>query len=164
MKADPRVSASQADLAAQLELATTATDGLSVTYDGYYEMARLREAIADRLKTAGGAAGAAELDAGLKAADAQALAVQTGTASAPGLGPVNRDLARYFNMTESGDAAPSQTLRSAVTDACDALGKALEAWRGLAGQTLPALNRALGKARLKPVPAATVPAGSGCHL
>ena len=54
------------------------------------------------------------------------------------IGVANRDLARYLAMVESGDARPAETLRTAVAEACDALGKALADARGVQGVTLSA--------------------------
>jgi hypothetical protein len=54
------------------------------------------------------------------------------------IGAANRDLARYFAMLESGDAKPAETLRAAVTDACEALVKALGDARNVQGVTISA--------------------------
>jgi hypothetical protein len=54
------------------------------------------------------------------------------------IGAANRDLARYLAMLNSGDARPAETLRTAVTDACEALGKALGDARGVQRVTIPA--------------------------
>lgn len=43
---DPRIAASQADLIAQAELARGVTDALAVSYDGYFQLADVRAAIA----------------------------------------------------------------------------------------------------------------------
>ena len=54
------------------------------------------------------------------------------------IGAVNRDLARYFGMAESGDARPADTLIAAVAEACDSLAKALDDARRVAGAAIPA--------------------------
>ncbi len=164
VKADPRVKASQSDLVAQHQLAMTITDALAATYDGYSELAALRDAIADRLKSLGDNPAAKNAVAAVRALDERANAIQNGAPAAPGLGPVNRDMARFFNMLESGDAKPSDTLRAAVAGACDALAKSLAGWRSLVAENIPATNVQLSQQKTALLPAsAHVPAAPECR-
>ncbi len=164
VKPDPRVRASQADLEAQFDLAKRVTDALAASYDGYRQLTELRAALADRSVALGGKAGAAEAVNAAKGLDAQLAALQNGTAAAPGLGLVNRDMARYFNMLESGDARPAETLRAAVTEACKALTRTLGDWRELSTAAVPSFNTQLGARKLAPLPAATtIPAAPPCE-
>ena len=82
---------------------------------------------------------AKQITSGLAASyDAYYQMVERDAKIAERIGAANRDLARYLAMLESGDARPAETLRAAVTDACDALGKALADARGVQGATIPA--------------------------
>jgi len=80
-------------------------------------------------------------------------AVQQGNPRAPGVGPVNRDLARILFMIEIGDAAPSDSAQAAIEDASRALGKDLADWWKLQTESLPGVNAILGKYNLAPLPA-----------
>jgi hypothetical protein len=67
-------------------------------------------------------------------------------------------------MLESGDAAPAETLRTAATDACQALSHALASWRQLNGEKVAALNATLAKLKLKALPLATdIPPSPTCE-
>jgi hypothetical protein len=163
VKPDPRVRGTQADLVAQSALATLVTDALDVSFGGYVHVSELRTAIADRVKTIGDDPATKDLASAADALEEQVGSIQSGTPTAPGFGLVNRDMARYFNMIESGDSAPATTLRAAVTDSCHALAKALTEWRQLNAQTLPALNAKLAARQLAPVPVVTeVPRAPSC--
>ena len=154
---DPRVHASQADLALQFESAMRIGAGLKSSYDAYNAAIGLRKSLEDRSKT---------LDASLKdhpetkeAADAvKALNTQlelilSGSTTAPGIGPINRDLARVNFMIETGDAAPSESALAAIDGSCSGLSKQIAAWHELQSQRLPAVNAVLGKYKLAPLPA-----------
>ena len=162
VQADPRVRASAVDLAAQFDLATRLTDALSATYDGYSRLRELRAGIAEHVaalaKTRKGKDTAALVDAFDKKADA----IQNGTAAAPGLGLVNRDMARYYQMLTSGDARPSERLQDSALGSCEALAAALQSWRQLNATDLPAVNAALKKAKLAPLVPSAAPATPSC--
>jgi len=173
---DPRLKASQADLVAQLELADQLTRGLASSYDGYNRLAALRATLAGRLESLGnpkdaegsndakGKRGKSTRDeaAALHAFETRLDAVQNGTSAAPGLGLVNREMARLFSMVESGDARPSTSLRSVSTSWCDALAKAIESWRVLNERDLPTLNASLAWHKRPPLEPASVPIATSC--
>ena len=129
VSADPRAKASPADLVAQFELASRLVQGLSASFDGYQSLAALRATIAERVKSFGDAPGAKNRVATLQGFDRRVDAIQNGTNAAPGLGPVNREMARLYSMVESGDARPSEPLSASANEWCGALTKALDAWR-----------------------------------
>jgi hypothetical protein len=160
VKPDPRVRVSQAELDEQSRMARAIASGLTASYDGYVQAASVRKAVADRRKALppnASAAGAA------KALDDQVAAIQDGTAAAPGFGLVNRDLARYLTMLESGDGRPAETLKAVTAGACDALAKTIDAWRTVNASALPALNGLLAKHKLGAVPAAAnIPVDPAC--
>ncbi len=142
---DPRVKASQADLVAQLDLAKRLTEGLAASFDGYNTLATVRAALADHLKALAGTPDPKDAASALQAFDKKVEAVQTGTAEAPGLGPVNREMARLFSMVESADARPSEPLQAASAAWCVSLTAALDTWRQLNGPELAAANTALAR-------------------
>jgi hypothetical protein len=159
VKPDPRIRASAADLDAQFELETRLTDALAVTYDSYSSLKDARALVAARAKALTGAK--AVTDA-VQAFDKKLDAVQNGTSAAPGVGIVNRDLARYYEMLTSGDARPAERLRAAVAESCQGLTNALVSWRYLNATDLPAINQVLAKAKQPPFAPVAVPATPSC--
>jgi len=90
----------------------------------------------------------------VKGMDAQLEMILTGSTKVPGIGPINRDLARVNFMVESGDAAPSESALAAIADSCSGLSQQIAAWHELQSQKLPAVNALLEKYNLVPIPAA----------
>ena len=88
--------------------------------------------------------------------DKRAAAILEGTFDAPGVGPVNRDLARTSFFIQSGDAAPSQTAEAVLEESCTQLNKNLSAWRDLDSEAVPAANTIIVKSNLAALPTATV--------
>ena len=166
---DPRVHVSRADLEEQLAAGKKIAAGLTVSTHAYEATKALRAALADRQKSV--AANAATKDAADALADvAKKLdAVQEGTPKQPGIGPVNRDLARVSFMVQSGDAGPSDTARGAIAESCSALKHALGQWRDLNATAVPAANAALAEHNLAPLPVAMPASGASsaqadaCH-
>ncbi len=159
---DPRVKASAADFAAQIDLATRLTDSLSATYDGYSRFRELRNEISRRLQALAGMPNTRDAKAAVEAFDKKADGIQNGSAAAPGLGLVNRDLARFYQMLLSGDARPTQRVQAVTLESCEALSTALESWRRLNAADLPAINRRLARFKLAPFAAIPVPSTPDC--
>ncbi|MGA8555802.1 MAG: hypothetical protein WB630_15420 [Candidatus Acidiferrales bacterium] len=100
----------------------------------------------------------------LKDLDKKAEAIQEGSFEEPGVGPVNRDLARTSFFIQSGDAAPSETAKAALDESCSALNKNLSALGDLSAQAIPAANAILAKANLAALPSVPVPShGNACE-
>ncbi|HTK28585.1 MAG TPA: hypothetical protein VL309_03485, partial [Vicinamibacterales bacterium] len=160
---DPRVKASAGDLAAQLALADQLVRGLSITYDGYNSLASLHTTVESRRTNVRGTDKREKaLAAALAAFDKQLDAVQNGTTAAPGLGVVNREMARLFTMVESADARPSAPLQAASAGWCESLAKAVDAWRQLNGDQLRAVNALLTRRHQPAIPASAVPDAAAC--
>ncbi len=172
---DPRVHVSQAELDQQLDASKKVTSGLKASSDAYNAAAALRTALADRQKSleklappepagtgqSGHSTPNAELakpgkDAvdALQDLDKKITTVEEGNPFAPGIGPVNRDLARILFMIQVGDAAPSDSAQAAIDESCQTLDKNLADWRKLNGDSLPSVNAILGKYNLQPLPVA----------
>jgi photosystem II stability/assembly factor-like uncharacterized protein len=131
---------------------------------------------AEAAKLAGGAAPTASANAGsatptapappaspakqsfdaLTALDEKAAVILQGISDAPGIGPINRDLAREQFFIQSGDAAPSGTAKAALNESCDGLNKNLAAWRNLDSQDVPATSNIIAHSGLAALPTATV--------
>jgi photosystem II stability/assembly factor-like uncharacterized protein len=159
VKADPRIRASEADLDAQFELETRVMDALTVTYDSYSSLKEMRAAIAARVSALKASKRAADA---VQAFDKKVDAIQNGSSTAPGVGIVNRDVARYYEMLTSGDARPAERLRAAVGESCQALTNALASWRTLNARDLSAINTVLVKAKQPPLAPVPVPATPAC--
>jgi photosystem II stability/assembly factor-like uncharacterized protein len=88
----------------------------------------------------------------LKSFATQLDAIQVGTPDEPGVGPINRDLARLAFMVESGDAAPTAAIQSAIDESCTELTTRLAEWHELQTHALPSLNATLEKLKIPPLP------------
>ncbi len=161
VRPDPRVRATQADLAAQLALAVRITDGLAASYDGYYQVDALRTELAARLKALDPKR-AADATKAVQALDGKTKGIKDGTAAAPGFGIANRDLARYLAMVESGDSKPADALQTTIDGTCDALAAAIAAWRDVNGPAVAAANALLAKQKLATLPVAAAVPSRGC--
>ena len=162
VRPDPRVVASPADLISQFEWASRLVEALAVTYDGYTGLKELRATIAARVKAFADARDAKDVASTVEAFDKKVEAIQIGTAAVPGLGLVNRDIARLYQMLLSGDARPAERLQASVGDSCQALRTALDSWRRLNATDLPAVNAALARLSLPPFGEITVPTTPSC--
>jgi photosystem II stability/assembly factor-like uncharacterized protein len=162
VKSDPRMQASEADLNAQFELATRLTDALAVTYDSYSSLKELRAIVAARAKTLADEQVVRDVTDAVQAFDKKLDAVQNGTSAAPGVGLVNRDMARYYEMLMSGDARPAERLRASVAESCQGLTSSLVSWRKLNATDLPAINKVLAKSKQAPFAPVAVPASPSC--
>jgi photosystem II stability/assembly factor-like uncharacterized protein len=151
---DPRVHVSQAELDQQLDASKKVTSGLKASSDAYNAAAALRVAIADRQKALVANASAKDAADAVTDLDKKIADVQEGNPVTPGVGPVNRDLARILYMIQVGDAAPSDSARAAIEESCQTLDKNLADWRKLNGESLPSVNALLGKYNLQPLPVA----------
>lgn len=141
---DPRVHASAEDLEAQLALSRRILSGLAVSYHAFQQLKGLTAAVEarkkDKLATAG--------------IENQIDAIQDGTKAAPGLGPVNRDLARLLNSVEAADQQPTELQRQAVSEECSDLTRTMALWK--------TLNANLGQQNPLHLPIATEISGESC--
>jgi len=160
---DPRVRVSQADLVRQLDTSKNISAQMSATYDAYGQVTALRAAIADRQKTIADDAAKKDLADALKALDGQAAEVENGKGDDPGVGPLNREVARLAFMVESGDARPSALLQAGVDQYCQDLTKRLAQWREVNQQKIAPANALLQKYGSAAIPlTADIPAAPAC--
>lgn len=158
---DPRVHASPADLSAQLDLAEQITRGMKASSDAFYQVADLRKALAQR-KDALQPSETKETKDAVAEFEKRIDAIDKGTKRAPGLGPVNRDLARIIFSVESADIRPADTVHSAAEQSCAALDQDLRNWQHLNRQELAAFNTVLAANKQPPLPVLTGSVGEGC--
>lgn len=148
--ADPRVHISPADFDAQFDLARRIAGLMKDSAASFEPLVAVHEQLAERKKSLPANA-AKELTDAVADAEKQLNAVQTGSDEAPGFGTINRDLSRYIVMVESGDMAPTDSLRTAFRTACDAYTTSQTAAHKLAADTIPSLNKQLVAAKLSSV-------------
>ncbi len=149
---DPRVHASQSDLDEQLKVALQASNGMKASYDAYKQVAQLRDALADRQKNINAPKVKQAADALVK----QMQAVENGSKTAPGFGPINRELARLIFSVESADMRPADTVQTAIQQNCSSLEKNLTRWQQLNQKDLQSFNATLSQNKLQPLPVVEV--------
>ena len=163
---DPRVHVPPSDLVQQLDAEKNIAAQMSSTYDGYEQVHALQEAIADRQKSLGADATSTKKDAAdaLKALADQVAEVGEGKPADLGIGPLNRELARFAFMIESGDARPAALLEASVEQSCQNVGKRLGQWHDLNQQKIAPVNIILQKYNMTALPAATgIPPAPACQ-
>jgi len=158
---DPRVHASQADLVDQRDLALEISRGMKSSYAAYQQVASLRKALTERRESLKNS-GSQEIKAAAESLAKKIDAVEKGSKTAPGFGPVNRDLARLIFSVENADMRPAETVRLAVQQSCDALDKDLVQWKEISEQDLASFNRMLAESKTQPLPVVAASESSGC--
>ena len=156
---DPRVHASREDLVQQRDLALEIVRGMKSSYDSYEQVAALHKALTEQKKTLPD--NDAETKQALNQIETKIEALEKGTKTAPGFGPVNRDLGRLLFSVENADMRPAQTVQSAVQQLCDALSKDQLIWQQLNEQDILPLNAKAARNKAPALPRITVTM-SGC--
>jgi len=159
---DPRVHVSQADLEAQLDVARMIDAWMDTSYHSYNEAGALRAALAADRKSLVASPQTKELSDALQALDQELNEIQEGTNTAPGFGAVNRDVARFVTMIQSGDIRPAKSIVENATPSCVALTNDLARWRKINSETLPALNQILKENKIAPLPIVLVDKDPRC--
>jgi hypothetical protein len=160
LELDPRVHVPVQDLVAQSDLALQIAEAMTASYNLFNDAAALREEVSARQKDLTGDAQAKEVQDALGALGKQIAKVTDGEETAPGAGPANRDLTRYFIMIESADIHPPDSARAAAQAACQALQKDGELWKKLNAEVVPALNKQLELSKLKALPTTAARVGA----
>jgi photosystem II stability/assembly factor-like uncharacterized protein/phage anti-repressor protein len=159
---DPRVRVSTADLEAQLNLARKISGWMTTSYDAYFEVEALQSIAAQRQKSLAGNSQAKDVADALTALEKELVEIKDGASGAAGVGTVNRDLARYMAMIESGDTRPPESARNNTVESCDGLGKSMERWRKVNTDSLPVLNKLLAQHGLAGLPVVAPAATPAC--
>jgi len=151
---DPRVHASSSDLQEQWNLARTISAAMGASYNAYNDYSALQTAIAGQQTALKDKPQAKELLEQLSKLQRAANDVAEGTREAPGIGPINRDISRYFVMIESADMRPAASAQKVSQETCTTLQKNLATWRQINEQDIPAVNKKLQEIHLVPLPVA----------
>jgi photosystem II stability/assembly factor-like uncharacterized protein len=151
---DPRVHASSSDLQEQWNLARTISAAMGASYNAYSDYSALQTAITVQQTALKDKPQAKELLEELTKLQKAANDVAEGTPEAPGIGPINRDISRYFVMVESADMRPAASAQKVSHETCAALQKNLATWRQINEQNIPAVNKQLQDIHLASLPVA----------
>jgi hypothetical protein len=160
---DPRVHASSADLEEQWNLARPISAAMEASYNAYNDYSALQAAIAVQQTALKDKPQAKELLEELRKLQKAANDVAEGTHEAPGIGPINRDISRYFVMIESADMRPAASAQKVAHETCLALQKNLATWRQINDENIPAVNKPLQNIHLAPLPVADRTANLACE-
>src|SRR5262249_37783151 len=151
--------ASSQDLSQQRDLGLKIVRGMQSSYDCYGQVAALHKAMTEHKEILQSS------DAGTKDAVEQINkkieALEKGTKTAPGFGPVNRDLGRLLFSVENADMRPAQTVQGGVQQLCDVLSNDLIKWQQINEQDISALNAKASNGKTPALPRIAV-ATSGC--
>lgn len=160
---DPRVHVSQGDLEQQLRVAQNVSAQMDASYDGYEQVTALRDAITDRQKALQSNQAAKDAKDALNTLDTQVAEVENGKGEDLGIGPVNREVARYAFMVESGDSAVAEPLIEGISLDCQLLSKRLTTWSEINQQKIAGVNDLLHKYNLALLPvASSIPPAPDC--
>jgi photosystem II stability/assembly factor-like uncharacterized protein len=159
---DPRVHVSPGDLEAQLDIARMIDDWMNTSYLSYSEVVPLGATVAATQQNLNGNPQSKELSDALKALEKELGEILEGTNTAPGFGAVNRDVARFVTMIQSGDIRPAKSVIENAAPSCTALKNDLARWRKINAETLPLLNKILAQSKLGPLPITTVAKDPTC--
>ena len=161
---DPRSPASFAELREQYALQMALYRCTEEAWAGYHKVAEIRTSIEAILK----ASPPAEVVTAARALDAKLVAVggstgfgrRFGGGGFPGAGgppplptfaAINGKAVRQLNTLDSGDMAPTETLRKVCAAICAEFEQAAKTWAALQTKELTAFNALLVKNNLKPI-------------
>jgi hypothetical protein len=158
---DPRMRASQSDLAEQLRVERIAKDALDVSYEAFAQTKAVLDVLQSQLKQMG--ADAQKSDEGKKLTDLEKKVgdIQSHEHTNLGFGPANRELARLFETISSSDARPAGPLTQSVEQTCRDVAKHIEEWRDFNSKELPQWN-STGQGSKLPA-AEKIPAAPKCE-
>src|SRR5258707_1976753 len=148
---DPRVHVRPGDLEAQVDFARMIDAWMNSSYHSYNDVRTLRAALANVQKALAANSAAKEASDAAQALDKLLSELQDGTNTAPGFGSVNRDVARFVTMIQSGDIRPAKSIVENAAPSCLALQNDLARWRKINAENLPALNKFLKQNKLSPL-------------
>jgi len=147
---DPRVHISAEDYASQFGLSHQLWELMNSSAKSFDQFAALDAQLAERRKSLPTSA-TKELTDSLANVEKQVDALESGSDEAPGFGTVNRNAARYLEMVQAADIAPTDSVKKLYQSTCEAYGKDLEGTGKLANETVPVLNKLLENEKLAAV-------------
>ena len=143
---DPRVHVSAAALAAQFHLQRRMVAGLTVSFEGFNYVARLRGTLDSATNGTSTAAGNDRI-----AAAARSLDTALARIAGDGFGIVHRDLGRRYSDQFIADAMPTPSVIAGVDGPCRQLDATLSSLRTLQASGIAELNRQLTGAGVGPL-------------
>ncbi len=152
IKADPRLTVSQADLQARFDLASQVSAKVSAANEAVLLIRGIRVQADERAKVKPLPAAVTALLGKLAAVEGELYQVKNRSAQDPLNYPIklNNKLAALLNVVEGGEAAPTEGARLVFADLSAKLAAQLAALEAALGD-LPAANAALKAAGLKPI-------------
>jgi hypothetical protein len=147
---DPRVHISPADYAAQFSVSEKLAELMNLSATSFYALDPLDAQLAERKKLLPSTAPKELLDA-LANVEKQLDSLEAGTDQTPGFGTINRDAARYLEMVQAADVAPTASVRSLYASSCEAYGKSVASENKFTNELLPTLNKQLEAQKLTPI-------------
>ncbi len=171
VKMDPRVSATPAQLAAQLALAQEIEKGMNVAYEGYAQVVALRKQIASRRKSLAAEASGKKAIAALDALDRKAAALEGAEHRGFNLGAgkpkptfelLNSEFGGLGTTLEGADMPPTQGMKIAYGDYCKDLIGVAGKWKSLVSHNLAAVNEHLDDAHAPKLYPPAAPVVSPC--
>lgn len=161
VKMDPRISVSQADLVAQLDLELRIARGIDASGRGYHQTLSLSQAVRKAKQATASNSQAKPAADAATALEGKVSALEEGTRGKPGFAGINHQLGEWLTLIEMGDSAPTPSADAVVARSCAELTAAVEAWKQLAEQDVPGLNRLLAQSGYPPVAVPPAEAVSG---
>jgi hypothetical protein len=146
--------ASSADLMEQWNLARAISAAMEASYRAYNEYSALQTAIALQQAALKDKPQAKDLLDALTKLQKAASDTAEGSREAPGIGPMNRDISRYYVMIESADMRPAASAQKVSHETCVALQKNLATWKQINEENIPAVNKQLQDVHLSTLPLA----------
>ncbi len=164
VKMDPRVTATPAGLAAQLNLEQEIARGMASSAAAYHQVISLHDALAQKRSALAAKPSAKDAAAAADHLAQQLHALELGSFHGPGFGAVNHELAELMNLIEAGDGRPNFSAIHTVSESCQILTDVFSSWNRVATQDVPDLNRLLEKygVAVLPVPNPSA-AGPACE-
>jgi photosystem II stability/assembly factor-like uncharacterized protein len=163
VKNDPRSPATYRDLQEQYALQRKLYHCTQEAWECYHQIADARSSIGAILKSDP----PSEVATAARALDAKLAAIGGSTefgrrfgGGLPGAGgpprqptfaSINGTAVRQLNMLNSGDMAPTDSMRKACATTCSEAQAAMKSWDSLKSKDLPAFNALLTKNNLKPI-------------
>jgi hypothetical protein len=148
---DPRSSATVADLRAQQALNLRITQGLRTTWEGYQQIAALRNAV----KAAVPSSAPSEVTTAVSAFEAALDSVAGNSegrgfrrgrgAATPTFVAVSGALVNQLNAQDNADLAPTPSTLAGYTSTCVDLKSVITAWKGVTTRDLATLNAVLAR-------------------
>ncbi|MHB8499415.1 MAG: hypothetical protein ACYDCG_05425 [Candidatus Acidiferrales bacterium] len=151
---DPRVHASSQDLAEQRDLGLKIVRGMQSSYDSYWQVAALHKALTEHKEILQD--GDARTKDAVEQINKTIEALEKGTKTAPGFGPLNRDFGRLLFGVENADMRPAQTVQGAVQRLCAVLSNDLLNWQQLNEHYISILSPKTTNSNAQALPRITV--------